>query len=129
MHLPSDSTLAELAKAYCRKYSSKESANNMADFEIFERASDLVKGNPEAALTFILLAIREKPNDFAFANLAAGPLEDLLVLHGEKMIGTVENEAKQNSDFDDLLGGVWLGRMKPEVADRVAHARSAIWKD
>ena len=127
---PVDSrNLRELAKAYCRKYSSTEAANNMADFHIFEEASDLVKENPASAYVFILQVLAEKPNDFAFANLAAGPLEDLLVFHGEEMIDAVEKEAKQNPDFDDLLGGVWLGRMKPDIAERVARARSTIWKD
>lgn len=121
--------LQELAKAYCRKYSSTKAANNIADFHVFEKASDLVRDNPASAFAFILQVLAEKPNDFVFANLAAGPLEDLLVLHGEKMIDTVEETAKQNPDLDDLLGGVWLGRMKPEIAERVAHARSAIWKD
>ncbi|RUL71051.1 DUF6869 domain-containing protein [Dyella choica] len=129
MNVPNDPDLRGLAKAYCHKYSSAETANDMADFEVYEKVCDLVKNDPEVAFAFIVLVIKEKPNDFAFANLAAGPMEDLLVFHGERMIDLVENEAKQNPDFDDLLGGVWLSRMRPEIAKRVARARSAIWKD
>jgi hypothetical protein len=129
VNLPNNLELGDLAKAYCRKYSSTETANNMTDFEVYEKVCDLVKRNPEAAFNFILLAIKEKPSDFAFSNLAAGPMEDLLVFHGEQMIDLIEKEAKQNADFDDLLGGVWLGRMTPEIANRVTHARSAIWRD
>ena len=129
MTLSNDQSLLNLAKAYCRKYSSPETARNLADFEVYETVYDLIKADPEAALTFILLALKEKPNDFAFSNLAAGPMEDLLVMHGQRVIDLVEKEAKQNADFDDLLGGVWLSRMAPEIADRVTNARSAIWRD
>ena len=121
--------ILELAQAYCRKYSSEEAANKTEDFEIYESAFELVKSKPEDGLRFILEVLDQDPNDFAFANLAAGPLEDLLAFHGDRMIDRLEREAKANPAFDDLLGGVLLGRLKPDIAKRVANARSAIWKD
>lgn len=121
--------LTGLAKAYCEKFSTVERANDMADFHIFEETSNLVRSDPTAALKFILQAIAVKPGEFAFANLAAGPLEDLLVFHGEEVIDKVEEEARSNSAFDELLGGVWLGRMNVRVAERVARARSGVWRD
>jgi len=122
-------TIQDLAQAYCEKYSTLERANDMTDFRLFEETSDLVKNDPDAALVFILKALAEKPGEFALVNLAAGPLEDLLVFHGEKVIAKVEEEARGNSDFDDLLGGVWLGRMNASVAERVARVRSGVWKE
>jgi len=56
-------------------------------------------------------------------NLSAGPLEDLLAMHGPAIIDRVEAEAARDPTFAKLLGGVWQNRMTDEVWARVQAAR------
>lgn len=52
-------------------------------------------------------------------NLAAGPLETLLVRHGRDVLERVEAEAKSNPSFKDLLDGVWGNAIDEAVWERV----------
>jgi hypothetical protein len=52
-------------------------------------------------------------------NLAAGPLETLLVRHGRDIIDRVENEAKSDPRFKDLLLGVWGNAVDATVWERL----------
>lgn len=76
----------------------------------------------------IILSINERPlSDEAVSYLAAGPLEDLLVYHGETFIERVEARAQQNPAFNRLLGGVWKNAMSEDVWQRVQAARDEVW--
>jgi hypothetical protein len=57
------------------------------------------------------------------AILSAGPLEDLLVYHGDTVIDRVEAAAKANPTFAFLLGGVWRNAISQEVWDRICAVR------
>lgn len=74
--------------------------------------------SPGQRLEAILNAVRNTKPDPAhptFANLAAGPLEDLLSEHGHSLIERLKVQARQNPSFNLLLGGVWQGGMSNEV--------------
>jgi hypothetical protein len=49
------------------------------------------------------------------SNLAAGPLEDYLVAHGETEIERVERLAKHDPSLRDLLAQTWKNSMSDEV--------------
>lgn len=55
----------------------------------------------------ILRLIELSPDDYVLANVAAGPLEDLLGLHAYGFIDRVENQARTNPRFRRCLSGVW----------------------
>jgi hypothetical protein len=59
--------------------------------------------------------------------LAAGPMEELLVKHGPKIIEQVEEVAGRNPRFKELLGGVWQRETESGVWERVVAARSRAW--
>ena len=61
------------------------------------------------------------------AVLAAGPLEDLLAKRGEDFIDRVEELARKDPKFNDLLGGVWRNTMTDEVWQRVQAIRNHVW--
>lgn len=85
-----------------------------------EKIWDMEHDEPEVLWTMILLIQSLAPEDAAvIENLSAGPLEMLLVHHGEKMIAVVEAEAGRNPAFANLLGGVWQNRMTDEIWARV----------
>lgn len=81
-----------------------------ANYWAFERLDDLVKNDPEKAWPLIL-EIRNATNDSkVLAQLAAGPLEDLINSSGDSFIDRIEALAKVDQDFRRLIGGIWPRR-------------------
>ena len=61
-------------------------------------------------------------SDEAIANLAAGPLEDLLVYHGEAFIDRVEKSSREDIVFKRMLGMVWRNDIPEPIWLRVQRA-------
>ncbi len=76
---------------------------------------------PEVGLKLILAILTLEPSSHLIKVLAAGPLEDLLANHGEKIIEKVESEAKTNSKFALLLSGVWKNSIPDKIWGRVQN--------
>jgi hypothetical protein len=91
---------------------------NDLNFWAWEQFDELVKSAPDIALDVILEVLAHTDNDDVLDNLSAGPLEDIIRLHGQLMIDRIEHEAGENEKFKDLLCGVWpVG--SPEIWERV----------
>ncbi len=88
-------------------------------FEAWEALNTLVSEQPQEAWEVILDILEEADSNDVIANLAAGPLEDLLSDHGETFIDEVEEKARQNPKFTQLILGVWEGGMSKEIWSRV----------
>jgi hypothetical protein len=99
---------------------------DLPEFWAAEKLDQLAHHEPDTAWLLILELLRQQLPDNAFANLAAGPLEDLLQYHGAVMIDRIEAEAKCDPEFRRLLGGVWRSG-PPEVWARVEHVRGEVW--
>lgn len=82
-----------------------------------------VEEDPDHAWSAILAALDDPKMDASLGVLAAGPLEDLLSLYGERFIERVEIAARSNPKFAWLLGGVWQHTMTEPVWSRV----QAVW--
>lgn len=82
-------------------------------------------GNERSELCWaaILKILETTSSDSVLANLAAGPLEDLIECHGSKFIDRIENESRINPCFRELLGGVWKCS-SPAVWERIEKARN-----
>lgn len=78
-----------------------------------------VEEAPEHAWSAILAAVDDPRMEASLGVLAAGPLEDLLSIHGERFIERVEEKARANRRFAWLLGGVWQHTMTEDVWSRV----------
>lgn len=88
----------------------------------------LVEDDPEQAWETILQILHKTDSSGVLAQLAAGPLEDLLSYHGEQFIDRVETLARIDSRFAFLLGGVWQFNMTDAIWDRVTRvANRAGW--
>jgi len=74
-----------------------------------------IDGKSEELWSFIKNAYTKEISDKVISVLAAGPLEDLLVGHGEKYIDEIETLARQDPSFRNLLRGVWQSRISEEV--------------
>ena len=82
-----------------------------------------VEEHPRRALSVIAGAVSAAPGDRDLALIAAGPLEDLLCLHGDQIIDEVERLAANDDRFRRALSGVWgENRMAPTTRVRVDTA-------
>jgi hypothetical protein len=115
-----DSDLSLLAETWIAEWLLRDAAQ-IGDAR--DRAWDLCQDEPERAFRFILEVLRHNQSDKILGALSAGPLEDILAKHGERMIERVEAEAKSNPLFARLLGGVWQNEMPDNIWQRV----QAVW--
>ena len=92
-----------------------------ANFWAFETLDDMVRHEPGKAWPIILAIRSATDDDRILANLAAGPLEDILARHGEKFIDRVETLARQDEKFLYILTGVWSrSSMSKELWTRIS---------
>jgi hypothetical protein len=75
--------------------------------------------NPEMLWQLILMIHSKEQSPRIQEVLSAGPVEDLLVKHGDRFIERVEAEARKDPSFAKLLGGVWKNRMSDANWDRL----------
>src|SRR4051812_29100223 len=88
-------TNSEVAVAWvvnCRDATEHGSESDEADdtFWAYQALDKLCASDPDRALDIILLILESSPPTRVLDNLAAGPLEDLLVRNGTKVLDRVE---------------------------------------
>jgi len=111
--------VAGLADAWIRYWLAPEDSAEREDFDLAMKFHDVEYHQPEL-LWAMILAIHSRDQSIRTQQvLSAGPLENLLALHGEGFISRVESEAQRDPSFAKLLGGVWKNRMSDEVWQRV----------
>jgi hypothetical protein len=93
-------------------------------FQFELQLDNWVRNVPETAWQVIQVIFITTKDDFIQACLAAGPLEDLLSLHGEKFIDRIEKAAANNSAFKELLVAVWRNEIPLPVWNRIQRAIS-----
>jgi hypothetical protein len=93
-------------------------------FSAWEQVNDLVGSDPEAAWVVTLALIEAAPDDRVLANVAAGPLEDLLTRSTETFIDRAELQARRDAKFRRCLTGVW--GLSAAVRERFAKYLSTV---
>jgi len=108
--------MAELVRGFIERYSQAYSLSSTGEmliedksFAAYEHVCDLVSKSPETALEFVMAVTLATDNDDVLDNLAAGPLEDLIRLHGALLIDEIEVMAEKSIKFRSLLEGVQEG--------------------
>jgi len=115
--------VAELADAWIRYWSAPENSPEREDFDLAMKFHHIEYHQPEI-LWAMILAIHTRDQSMHIGGvLSAGPLENLLALHGEEFIERVELEARRDPSFATLLGRVWKNQMSETVWKRV----QAVW--
>jgi hypothetical protein len=124
--------LSALAYAYLR-YHRNQDKNQ--DFWAWEEVHRLVKTDLDAAWNVALLLLDEAQSDDEVGYIAAGPLEDLIDMHGHKALDRIEEVLEKNRRLQLALSTVgvlfyydeferWYGLLyrygfkKDRVADR-----------
>lgn len=121
---PNHPTDDEIVSGYLANY-----AGDAAAFWAFEEACELLSRDPERLWRITLQLIEQAPDDAALAYVAAGPLEDILALHGPEFIERVEALARRDSRFLLALASVWgQVRIRPEIRARVEAIQAGHWQ-
>jgi len=105
--------------------SDKNCASGWANEFLFDCLN--MKNKPERVWEFILEVYKRELDERVTSVLAAGPVEDLLVHFGPQYIDRVETLAKEDPNFNYLLGGVWKNAMTDDVWNLVQSVRKEVW--
>lgn len=92
-------------------------------FAAWERLNDLVREEPEGALRIIKEIVRLDQSEWILANVAAGPVEDLLCYHGPQLIERIEELARRDPTVKKMLGAVWP---RNDMSDKVWKRLKAV---
>ncbi|SDW05640.1 DUF6869 domain-containing protein [Lysobacter enzymogenes] len=77
----------------------------------------------ETMWQFVIGVLARKPPRPVLGVLAAGPLEDMIAHFGDYFIERIEDTARHDPEFRDLLHGVWKNRTPDVLWERVKLAR------
>ena len=99
----------------------KEQDNPHSD--AFDEFLWITHDHPEHAWDAILAVFAEPKAKPYLGHLAAGPIEDLLSYHGPLFIDRVETFASNDSEFAQMLCGVWQFTMTEDIWARLKAAR------
>jgi len=110
-------------EAYIDIYSGKDEFDeHHPHYWAIEKFVDQEADFPAVNWAAILTILSATPPERVLANLASGPLEELIELHGEEYIERIEAECRTNPEFRRLLHGVWE-TTNSEIWARVVKAR------
>jgi len=93
-------------------------------FAAWEKVDDLIGRDPEAGWALTLELVAAASTDQLLANVAAGPLEDLLRVNPELFIERVELAARRDPKFRRCLTGVW--GLPPSIRERVSKYTATV---
>jgi uncharacterized protein DUF6869 len=120
-----------LAAEWIAYWEHRFSTGKFPPSDYMDDLDDAVHESPDLAWQAIKLVVGQikarAHEDRLVEVLAAGPVEDLLRLHGPAVIDRVENEARRDPAFNNVLGGVWSTTIDPDVWERVEHIRNKVW--
>lgn len=115
--VPEEFSDEELIAAYLHSWSGENSASTSWANDALD---DLVHQTPERAWSILCPLVERAATDQILAIIAAGPLEDLLCLHGPAFLDRVEEQARREPRFRHGLAGVWgSSTMEPRVYQRI----------
>ena len=125
-----DEEYQSLIDTWIARYKVKGESENFGEdstYWAYKELDDICRNEPDLCWELILEILRSDQSSRVLSNLAAGPLEDLLVRHGTEIIARIESQAKKDPLFNHLLGGVWKNAISDEVWDRLQAVTKAKW--
>lgn len=117
-----------LAKSWISMHKSIEGSDEYCEHSwAYNKLCDLCDDDPELCFDIIGVIRSLDGSDLILSNLAAGPLEDLLSMHGSDFIERIECLAKSDSQLKRMLGAVWKNSIPDPVWDRVKAIADKSW--
>jgi hypothetical protein len=111
----SDSDWVEFAKAWLDEIRTGDDSN---DYGGSVTQMEFTARRP-LCWKFITLAVEHAQSDEELKNIAAGPVEQLLMSAGDDFIEAMENEAERNPTFARMMTGVWRNNASEVLWARV----------
>jgi hypothetical protein len=116
--------LNEWVNAYIEVHESENSSNeNHSCYWAIEKFADMEMDHPDINWAAMLQIISLTTSDIVIHNLAAGPLEELVELHGVEYIDKIEKAAQTNLSFRLLLREL-IETTDKNIWSRILRARS-----
>ena len=114
-------TTQELAGDWVQNQQAAEgSAEDLATSAAVVEMGRLALIQPRECWDVVLEILRCHADDeWIMANLAAGPIESLLALHGDQVMTWIERDAANDPRLARILGGVWKNLMDDDVWSRL----------
>jgi hypothetical protein len=84
---------------------------------------DMSDNNPDKCFDFIVEVLKQTDDEWVLANLAAGPLESMLVKHPEEGLALIEKEIVRLPELKYILQGVWQNLMAEETWQHLQNLR------
>jgi hypothetical protein len=119
----SNDELNQLADAWIRYWYAPKGSSIRNELSGATDLYELEYHNPEDLWRLILLIHGRDQSSRIQEVLSAGPVEALLAKHGDSFIDRIETQARLDSKFAKLLGGVWKNRMSDANWNRL----QAVW--
>lgn len=94
-------------------------------FKAVLKLERMVESDEERAWRVILKILKSDNSDEIISNLAAGPMEDILVHHGDVIISRVEEKIEKDIDFKKMIADVWQSDMPDDVWGRIKASLGA----
>jgi hypothetical protein len=119
---------AEIAAAWITMHTHRNDSVEYNDnFFAYELLDSLAETDCERAWLIINNIFSLNKDDIIIANLAAGPFEKLLSLHGPAIISRIEEKAASDETFRKMLGAIWQNGMTDEIWARVKAVAGPSW--
>jgi hypothetical protein len=107
----------------CFAQTEENAAEYHARFWAYKALEQLRETDPLACLEIVVAIMERDPSDDVISNLAAGPVEEMLVVQGIATIDRIEQLAATNPGFKRLLGGVWDRSIPEPIKTRFNRTR------
>lgn len=120
-----DPYMARLAEDWIATFGRSDHLSSDQGKNPFTALQAIIKGDPLYAWGLIVKIVEMDKNGLSLELLAAGPLEDFLILHGDSMIDYIEEDIRENYRIQSVLGGVRKSVINDLVWDRLQQMRSA----
>ena len=96
------------------EFQEEDAESDRQGFWAWETVHALVHEQPEQGWLMILRLVDLAPDDRTLANVAAGPLENLLGSQPYVFIDRVEHQSRTDAKFRRCLSGVWGSSSIPD---------------
>jgi len=85
---------------------------------VVDLMNELVDSNPTECLRVIERIATIDKSEFIAASLGAGPVEDVMRLHGRSILPQIEMRAAADENLRRTLGGVWIHTVPEDLRER-----------
>jgi hypothetical protein len=88
----------------------------------------ILHSEPDRALAVIFAVMQLTDNQKVLGQLAAGPLEDFLGIHGRQYLTVFHTLALEHRRLREVLDGVWQGAMPKDVWHQIEILKQKTFK-